>query len=163
MTLQELSQKAREIVLKDGYHAPMLFVEGTNGMVPVLLDLTHEGDSRFLYMRGLGRHLALDKRHGDLQQLFMVSEVWMVLAKDGKMPAPRPSQDPHRIEALVIGKMTLPDRKPGMAIFEMVRDAAGKVTDLQPIDLPKGGPLTPQSPLLDAFLDGYTQADTPTH
>ncbi len=161
MTLQEVSQQARELISRDGYHVPLLFVEGTKQTGVALLDLSQASDVRFLYMRTLGQQIARDKRHGDLQQLFMVSEAWMAMSADGKLPLHRPSQDPHRIEGLIISQLTVAGRKCDLAIFRMVRDSAGQLTDLKAIDLPHAG--VAESPLLDAFLEGYAQATTPTH
>jgi hypothetical protein len=117
------------------------------------------GDARHLYMRTLGQQFAREDRHGELKQLSMVSEAWMSLPKGGKLPAYRPSQDPDRTEVLIITQLTVATRACQMAIYRMVRDQAGTLATLETIGLP--GAVTAESPLLEAFLEGYAQATTP--
>ncbi len=159
MKITLLSEKAKEIISRDGYHVPILFVEGTKQTGVSLLDLSMTGDARHLYMRTLGQQFAREDRHGELKQLSMVSEAWMSLPKGGKLPAYRPSQDPDRTEVLIITQLTVATRACQMAIYRMVRDQAGTLATLETIGLP--GAVTAESPLLEAFLEGYAQATTP--
>jgi hypothetical protein len=159
ITLDEIISNAKEIMLRNGQHVPTLIVEGSKNLVVGHLNdmpATH-GERREL-MRFLGQATAKSGRVDQLRQIYMISEGWLSVADDDKPPALIPSQDPQRVEVLIISSIHLEERNKQMKLFEVLRDIDEKVTDLEeflPEDRKDG---SVDVPLLDAFVDGYQMA-----
>ena len=159
-SLEEVTRLARETALQYGGHVPMLIAEGDTGsIVGQLADLpaTHEGRIRYLHAAGMT--LARSRQVGVLERIYMVSEGWMAIAaEDGTIEHP-PSQDPNRKEVLLISTFQVEEQRTEMALFEMIRDETGMLTELEPLETPdagEGGYV--DSPLLAAFVEGFRQA-----
>lgn len=117
---------------------------------------THDGKIEML--RSTGRSAARSGEIGTLRQVFMISEGWMAMVKDGKLPGVRPSQDPNRKEALIISGLRVADRSKNLKLFEMRRGLQGELTGLDEIEPGEGKDETVDVPLLDAFVEGFQLA-----
>jgi hypothetical protein len=136
---------------------PTLIVEGSGGsVVGQVTDLpdTHEGRVRWMFSAGFA--LAQSGQVGLLRQVFFISEGWMSTAgADGTIEMP-PSQDPNRQEVLFVSSLKVKERRTDLALFEMVRDGEGRLTELKRMQQPgeeEGGHM--ESPLPAAFVDGF--------
>jgi hypothetical protein len=158
MTMNQISAIAKEVMLKDGYHAPTLIVEGTKeGGILSLKHFPDDPDEKHLAMQATGYNVGKKAELGELVRVFLISEAWVSMAKSGTLPSVRPSKDPNRREVLIISSLAV-DRTTALTLFHIERDAAGKVTGLTEFSpSPEDAP-TMKSPLLDAFLHGFTQA-----
>lgn len=148
MKTEELFELAKEDLLKDGEHPPVMYVEYT-------LDGKEHLD--YYYFAEFGaetpteermQFFALGAKWGqehpgqiEFTQLTFVSEAWMSSVKPGSKPGfRRPADDPNRKEALAAQIVTLqptPDGKQDMKQTflraEIIRPAKG-VVDLVPVD-----------------------------
>jgi hypothetical protein len=155
-TLEYVTQLAREVALEHGGHIPTLIVEGSRqpliGQIPELPP-THEG--RVDMMRTMGATLALSGQVGALRQVFFICEGWMSTAHEGEPPVVPPSQDPNRKEVLLISSLKVEGSQSGLVMFEMVRDTEGKLVELPQLPTPQDEGGSVDSPLLDAFAEGF--------
>jgi hypothetical protein len=153
---EEATRIAREVALKYGGHVPVLIAEGSRrsfgGQIANFPD-THE--DRVRWMLSAGYALAQSGEVGELQQVTFISEGWMS-AGEARSPESRPSQDPDRKEVLLVSSLVIKGHRNRLVVFEMGRDADGKLTELKDLQLPgeyeEGRTRTP---LLDAFADGF--------
>jgi hypothetical protein len=111
-------------------------------------------------MLSAGFAFAQSREVGELKQVFFISEAWMSIAELDKPPAVRPSQDPERIEVIMVSNLAVqeaPTRvESRMAILEMIRDAEGRLTDLNALGLAEeSAEGHVENSLLDAFVVGY--------
>lgn len=144
---------AKETALKFGNHIPTLLIEGNRESVFVQLQNvpdTHDG--RVQQMFTLGLTLAHEGIIGTLKQVFYISEAWMSVPQDGKLPDVRPSQDPKRVEVLIIVQVKVPQPSTQMVLLEMVRDRQGQLTALKDFK-PSAG--QGRSPVVNAFVRGF--------
>lgn len=158
MTMTEIAAIAKQTMLKDGYHAPTLIVEGSKeGGVLSLKHFPDDPEEKHLAMQTTGYNVGKKAELGELVRVFLISEAWVSIAVGGKLPGVRPSKDPKRHEVLIISSLAV-DRTTALTMFDVERDSHGMVTGLTECSpSPEDGP-TVQSPLLDAFLHGFTQA-----
>lgn len=160
LTLEQIISNAKEIMLRDGNHVPMLIVEGRKSLVAgPIPDLPETHKERVELMRSLGQASAKSGRVDHLQQVFMVSEGWMSVASEDQPVEIRPSQDPNKKEVLIISAIRMKERKKQMKVFEILRDSNEQVVDLQEF-LPdeKKKDKSVEIPLLDAFVQGFQTA-----
>jgi hypothetical protein len=158
-SLEEVVEIAQEVILEHGNHVPTIIVQGEKGsainqLVP--FPETHEGRQERMFIAGL--MLAQSGRIGDLKQVFFISEAWMSAADEDGPPRIPPSQDPKRIEVLIITHLEVEDQRTELALYEMIRDAEGRLADLLELEQPgtaEGGHV--ESPLLSAFVEGFRQ------
>jgi hypothetical protein len=148
----------KEATLKLGFHMPTLVAKGKGGVSIAHFSNfgdTHEDKAMRLFMAGIDT--AHSNQVGELTEVILISEGWMNLAKRDGTKDVLPSQDPERKEVLIVTGVKLGiEPEPEMVIFEMVRDARGKLIDLEDFDLPqlgKGDHI--ETPLLDAFVSGF--------
>jgi hypothetical protein len=59
---------------------------------------------------------------------------------------------------LIVSGMEVEERRAGMLIFQMLRDGDGQLTTLEPYEVPVDGDAQAESPLLEAFVDGFQRA-----
>lgn len=144
---------AREALLRDGHHTPMLIVEGTNLSGIVQIDrLGATFDERVRGMTSIGFQLAIAGNLGSFRQEFFINEGWMSIVNQVQAANTRPATDPNRREVLIIShEQVFPPMK-DILCFEMKRDAQGKLIEATEIIQPHD---SVQSPLLDAFVLGY--------
>jgi len=154
--VKQITDIAKRVFLKDGYHAPMVFVKGTN--TKAAIQLAHFGETagkRELDMFNAGTWLSCKHNVGELELIVFVSEGWMGTNLDML-----PSQDPKHTEILLINSLDARTQEEKMLAFEVVRDPKGQVTNLKDWCLPEEGNV--KGTLLPAFLKGY-QIISPVH
>ena len=156
LTPREVAWLATQSALEHGGHVPTLIVEGSmRHVIGHLADLpeTHEGRVQRLFSIGvsLGRIRAV----GKLEQVFFISEGWLSMGEEGRPPRMLPSQDPDRKEVLFVFHCAVERQQTGLVLFEMVRDSGGHLVELREARLPGEAEGRVESPLLDAFVDGF--------
>ena len=153
-SLDIITELAQTEALKHGGHVPTILVTGTEkGMVGQLPELpdTHEGRAQILF--NAGYTLAQEGSLGLPIQVFFISEAWLSLPEDGELKV-RPSEDPNRIEILLIAGLHLLQQIHSFVAIEMIRDEAEQLIELREHSRHVGEGRS-YSPLLDAFLLGY--------
>src|SRR5687768_7435798 len=160
VTIEEIISNAKEIMLRDGKHVPVLIVEADRkvaaGQIP---DMPPTHGERVELMLFLGQAAGKSGRIDSLQQVFMVQEAWMSVATEDKPPQSRPSQDPNRKEVLVVSGIEIKDYKKHMRVFEILRDKHDQVVGFEefaPDEKKKDHSV--EVPLLDAFVNGFQTA-----
>lgn len=121
-----------------------------------MLAPTFEG--RKQQMSIAGRALAYEGTAGRVRSVYFVTEAWLSQAREGKLPAVRPSQDPQRKEVLIVSGLSGligHRRQISLAVYEMVRDERGALRELRDYTFPEDPRLVADTPLLEAFLDGF--------
>lgn len=147
--VQKIVVMAKRHMLEDGYHAPIVFVKGTNGKSAVqLVQFGDTADERVKDMFYAGAFLADKGNIGEVELIVFVSEAWM-----GRNSNITPSQDPSRIEVLLINSLNAMTQEERLIAFDVIRDPKGQVIDLKRSDLPESG--HPKGKLLPAFQKGY--------
>jgi hypothetical protein len=145
--IAEIIAKAKQLMLRDGYHAPMVFAKGTNGKVAVVLEsFGNTAEERAKDMMYAGAMVADRHNVGELELVVLVNEAWM---SKNVMP----SQDPNRIEVLTISSLDTSTQEQYVTMFEVVRNPRGQI-----IDLKQGQHLEStraKGVLLTAFQEGY--------
>jgi len=157
ITLEEIISNAKEIMLRDGYHIPVVIIEIDKKLMGAQIpDLPATHGERVQLMRLFGLAAAKSGRIDQLEQVFMVSEGWMSMAGGDDPAEIQPSQDPNRKEVLIISAVQLKEYKKQMKVFEILRDSRDQVVGLEEF-LPeekKKDDLV-EVPLLDAFVQGF--------
>jgi len=154
--VKEIADAAKKIFLQDGYHAPMVFVKGTNGKVFFeLMSFGATAGERERSMLNAGTLIACKRNVGDLELIILVNEAWM-----GTNLGVMPSQDPKRIEALLVNSLDARTQEERLLIFEIKRDPKGNKLDLKEMVLPEV--VETKGKLLPAFQKGY-QIVSPVH
>ena len=160
ISFEEVISNAKEIMLRDGQHVPVLIMEASNNIVVGQIpDMPATHGERMELMRFLGQAAVKSSRVDQLQQVFMVSEGWMSMASEAKQAELRPSQDPDRKEVLIISAIQMRERKKHLKLFEILRDSTEQVVGLEEI-LPdeEKKDESVEVPLLDAFVHGFQMA-----
>ena len=158
LTIEEVSQMARETAMRMGSHVPLLVVEGDLDrlLFPITeMAKTHEGRAQQLFIAGL--MLARSGEVGVLHQLFFITEAWLSMVEDGKIPETPPSQDPKRKEVLTISHVNLLTGITHLAMLEMKRNEQGELQALEKLNetTSLSEVTTAESPLLSAFVTGF--------
>ncbi len=156
--LETISETAKALLLRDGYHAPTLFVFGSKGgsVIQIIGDVGTIRE-RAATMQHIAAELAAEKKLGELQQVLLVSEGWASVPDDGKIPEIPPSEDPQRMEILLIAMMDLEKGETQILLFEMLRDEKGKLTNLPSVAQEMKGTET-RAYLLEEVVSGYKEA-----
>jgi hypothetical protein len=99
-------ERAKTILVKDGYHAPALFLFGSDGRVmPYALEF-HDQQDKYVQWERVAREV---ERLGATGLVF-IGEAWIATA-DAKTPVVSPSEDPKRGEILVVTAATADGRQ----------------------------------------------------
>ncbi len=155
--IESIAISAKETLLRDGHHLPMVIGVGNEGQgIAQLAGNLETNEERTRAMWILGKVFRKDGRLGQLHKVFFVSEGWMSVATKTSGNIIRPSQDPSRLEVLVVSELDLLNRKTNMLLYEMVRNEKGELREIKPyqVDGGKSG-LETRSSLLEAFFRGY--------
>jgi len=154
--VKKIADFAKSIFLRDGYHAPIVIARGTKGGRAVLLEQFGDtADERIKDLFYAGALLADKGNIGELELIVFVSEGWM-----GTNINIRPSQDPKRIEVLLINSLNARTQEEHTLQFEIKRDPKGQVLDLKELVFPEA--VASKGRLLPAFQKGY-QIISPVH
>jgi len=149
--MADIVAQAKSWVLRYGSHPTILLVNGTRENRYIYLpDFPNE--QKITFMFGVGKRKAELGNVGSLNKLFLIMEAWQ-----GKNITIRPSQDPNRIEVLVISCLDLATQEQSVTCLEYIRDAKGILREIKVVTLPDGQTVAKaESPLLPAFVAGYT-------
>jgi len=153
---EEIVSNAKDVILKDGKHVPILIVDGGQGLlIRQLNELPATHQERAELLRFVGMTTAMSGKLKSLNQVFMVSEGWMSLARKDGQPMIPPSQDPDRKEVLIVSGMQLEGNRKHLRLFEILRYGENNGVDLQELfpDANQNGPV--EVPLLEAFVHGF--------
>lgn len=157
ITFEQITTSAQERLLATGSHPSLLLLDGDANLVGVELDFPSTADQRQALMYLAGISTAITGIAGNLQQVFLISEAWMSGVEPNQHNIVMPSQDPTRREILQITSYQFENRQPRVAVIEMLRDSNQVLRELKDITAELTDDPHQPSPLLDAFVDGYTQ------
>lgn len=165
LTMEVVSQEAREVLLREGQHLPTVIVEGIQKTIVMrLIGVPPTHDQRLAQMFSAGYQLGARVDLGGVRQIFHISEAWLSRVQPGEALELPPSQDPQRHEVLVISQLDVINRQVQLAAFEMLRDASGELNEVHVSDMGDTEGKPEDVPLLVAFIAGYGEAlsqDTP--
>lgn len=159
LTLDQVIQQARDIILEHGEHPPFFITTGNKknvlGPIPNISP-THEGRVRQMFEAGfvVGQSGTI----GEIKQVFFICESWLSKGDGDQLPVVPPSADPHRIEVLLVSSLRIMGRKQhqSIVVLEMVRNDVGKLIELREIErVEDDTDKKVQSPLLLAFVSGF--------
>lgn len=153
MEIADMVREAKEFVLKHGEHLTLLVASGEKGRLYIYLpDFPDEYAEKVHFLFNVGREAGATKSPGRLNKVFLVMEAWQ-----GRNIHIRPSQDPNRIEVLIIGCLDMATKEQSATRLEYIRDANGILREIKDMVLPDGQTVAKaESPLLPAFVAGYT-------
>lgn len=114
---------------------------------------TFEGRARQMFVTG--EALARQGTAGRITSVYFISEAWLSLAPEGKLPYRQPSKDPNRKEVLLVNGLQIVPHRVQLAIYEMLRDKQGTLREVRQWDTPDASESAADTPLLEAFLAGY--------
>jgi hypothetical protein len=103
MNIEDIKEKALEVLLRYGTHSPIIFVSGTKADAMILLDELPDGHfegRKYLFRKGA--ETARANTIGLLREAYLVSEAWVSVGKPGDTKPVAPVKDPQRTEALVV-------------------------------------------------------------
>jgi hypothetical protein len=158
LSLEAVIALAQESLLRDGYHLPTLIAEGTQQSTVIQLErMASTFEARAQQMLLLGAMLAQQGELGVLHHVFFITEAWMSIGTPTSLPKHRPSKDPQRTEVLTVSQRVIRPPQTEIVVFEMQRDATGKLVRLEDLhpQLGSENARTAQSPLLEAFAIGF--------
>jgi hypothetical protein len=161
--LDFIAQVAKDTALQYGGHVASVFVKSVEGLaVTQLTDLpsSHEGRAQAMFQAGFA--LGAEGKMGIPLQVFFITEGWLSIKQPGEDLELRPSQDPKRLEVLLIAGLEILTKTHSLIILEMIRQDE-KLVDLQEHSRQIGGQV--HSPLVEAFvagcLMGMSKSNTP--
>lgn len=157
MTTEAIMKSATEILIREGYHAPTILLDGTREAgVIVLTEFPSENTERIRLMYKMGQQAVHEHPVGVLRQVFLISESWMGtkqslddITKKGYV---RPSLDPNRMEVLTVTCLNTATREHTIGIVEIIRNAQDEIVELKKVEVGDG---KGESTLLPAFVAGY--------
>lgn len=156
-TLETVTAIAVENALRDGGVQPVLLIQGSKEGVGIQVqELAPTGEGRALQFFSIGFTIAGLRSIGNLEQVFFVSEAWMSAAQPDQPPTHPPSQDPNRIEVVIIFAHDVVKSESDAVMLEMIRNQRGDLTELRHLEkTQKGQGDRLESVLLDAFTEGF--------
>lgn len=152
-SIDTIAELAQTKALKHGAHVPTLIMTGTEKSIVGQLNLpdTHEARAQVFFNAGFT--FAQEKNFGVLRQVFFITEGWLSLLEEGELQM-RPSEDPKRLEVLLIAGLYLLQAKHSLVVLEMIRNGADELVELREHSRLVDEGQT-ESPLLNALVMGY--------
>ena len=156
MDMKDVARMASAVMLEHGNHYPIVLVEGSQGgFTGLLKEFPAEHEAKVEEMARAGAYFGEHQgRIGALRQVFFIAEGWTSLAREGKAPEVRPSEDPNRREVLLVSQLDVEKVDQGFVILEVIRDPDGNVVEVREMDLGMDGARA-ESDLLPAFVAGF--------
>ena len=160
ISFEEVVSNAKEVMFQEGRHVPVVIMDATNNiLVSHIPHMPPTHGERVDLMQFLGQVAARSGKVDRLEQVFMISEGWMRETNDQSQLDLPPSQDPKRIEVLIISGIEIKKHKKRLKLFEIVRDADEKVIGLEELlPIVEKQKETVEIPLLEAFVRGFQTA-----
>jgi hypothetical protein len=156
MKIEDIKEKALEVLLRHGIHPPTIFVSGTKADAMILLDELpddHFESRKYLFLKGA--ETAKSNTIGALREVYLVSEAWVSIGKPGHKIQGEPKKDPQRTEALVVYKIDVLNKQERVCMFSLKSDAKGIVREISPFQ-GKEEMQAVSNPFLLTFLAGFT-------
>jgi hypothetical protein len=142
---------AKAVMRRFGEHAPTVFVIGTKQKVCIQIPFGDTHIQRVNILAQAGVKLAKTRDIGDIEAVFFVSEAWM---SPPRTPMVMPSEDPNRLEVLMLNGLEVGTDQQTLEAYACKRDKDHAVIDLKPVVMPKEATEV-SGPLLPAFVAGY--------
>jgi len=159
VNFEQVALNAKELTLRDGHHVPILIVEGSmKYLINTFREMPDTHQARAQMMDLIGRTFATNGRIGRLRQVFFICEGWMSMGRKENLPKIRPSEDPDRLEVLIISGLQVEGNKKNLILFQMDRDNQNRLVDLREIKPSGERAGEVEVPLLDAFVKGFQGA-----
>jgi hypothetical protein len=159
VALEEIVSNAKEVMFKDGNHVPTVIMESSTAIViGQIPEFPPTHGERLQLMNFLGMAAARSGRVDQLHQVFMISEGW--LSESSKEDGPRlaPSEDPKRKEVLLVSAVQVMEHTKQLKVLEITRDEDERVLSLDEFIPGEPKDISVDTPLLDAFIQGFRQA-----
>lgn len=160
LTLKDIAEMAAGIVLQTGYAVPHLFIQGKKGVTVTMLSGgvpdSRAEKQRFFRFAGESCKREAGAAIGELTDVFFTIEAWMVKLPNTpqiNMSEIVPSEHPERVEVVIVTHKDVINDRLDIEMFEMKRNAAGELIELQQMSK-EGGEVRGESNLLDAFVEG---------
>jgi hypothetical protein len=150
MDIQAIKDAAVTAMLQFGEYPNTVILHGPKGYMSIQIPLLNP-DAKLVIMHVAGKSLrkGLGSDIRQLSNVALITEAWMSRRPaNSKEPLPIPSQDPNRVEVLVIAAMSLPSRELISNILEIKRH--GQFMEL--VEDPAWN--VSKSDMLDAFVNG---------
>lgn len=152
LTIDQVAARACDVLLQDGTHVATVIAQDTENIVMASVpSMPNTPSERVQMMRTAGATLAQSGRLRSLQEVFFIFEAWMSTATDDAPPVTPPSEDPRRIETLIVTALKVGANQPDMRVFEMIRDG-DELVEIRPYSMSE---TTSDNPLLAAFFEGF--------
>lgn len=151
LTIDTVAAQAKEVLLRDGYHQPILIVEGTDQALAVdLSEMADTAEMRQLQVFMAGAAVAQENLIRSLSQVFYIGEGWMSQQTD-EIPKLPPSEAPDRVEVLMIAGTQAQTDQGQIILLKMLRNEQHVLVGTEEI----ARSFDAQSPLLQAFMEGF--------
>ena len=158
LDLDLISRIAQENTLANGFHVPTLIVFGERNVDIIQIPFDDvDAQARHSLMKVVGMDMAAQKQMGELRKLFLVTEGWLGQPENPDREFTPPSEDPNRVEALIVAMLDVQSGQAEMNLFEMRRGANSDLVELVSIDL-GGVDGQTRAFLLEKFAEGYQSA-----
>lgn len=160
MDIAEIVQDAKEHILKEGEHRPMLYVEFEEKELNLVAfaDFPYEttlDKSKAFFM--IGMKLGQEHQGREIRQIIFIVEAWSSSYAVGEEPEYSPRDDPNRKEVLLINILdankSTGSLQASAHIVEMLRDGSGELVDL--LHRRSEEMKNVRSPLLTSLLAGF--------
>jgi len=159
LTLDAVASTAVEVLLRDQEHLPMVLAEGKRNVTVLGIEMPSTPAERRLMLAFAGAKIKeLEPEIGALQQAFLISEAWEVHRTEEQPVGFRPSEQPDRIEVLMISRWQR--ERPGESTlrrYKMLRNQEEVITDVVRLS-EEGGVTVYRQNLMDALIQGYDGA-----
>lgn len=146
MNLDELSQVAVQQLLQDGFHPPMLVVEGEQNKRSCNFGIfiSELDENRMDMMFAIGHMLREEHNVTKIVRLFMISEAWQFT----------PDDPDDKKETLIVSEYDITTRQADIRSFYMLRNVEGELAEVEL----EGGEITEiEAPLLETVYYGFLQ------
>jgi hypothetical protein len=158
ITLEDVVERAKATTLEYGGHVPTLIVQGNKDLVVSEFPDLPDGEDHAEMMYTLGYLLGGIGNIGILEQVIFISEAWLSRGNKENPPQMPASEDPQRIEVLIISALVVQTGQAALALLEMLRNSDDQLIDLKSLTPPQAEDAYMESPLLAAFVQGFQEA-----
>ena len=124
---------ASDLLLRDGNHPPMVHVEGSNTSLFCRLANHTEFDMTDEAFAEIGAYVATTHGIGlgDIGSVIFISEAWLsIVSPHVHRPMRQPSDDPNKLEVLMVAQYVVQTGKTQTVNLTMNRDSHGELTEL---------------------------------
>lgn len=161
ITIEGIANQAGQILLRDGYHVPTILAHTEDGsLVPIgLRNFGDTTEERIQHLFALGKNMRRTiPTQAKVTAFFIIHEAWLSRHNESNERIYiKASQDPNKIEVLLVVRRVLATYEIQTVALQMLRDADGRLHDIVYIDdLFEDEEDRIESPLMDALVGGFT-------